>query len=145
MSDDALTAAARAAASRLKQHRTWKVEPRELTADSDGFDGVIRVHKMGRKLRYRDYAVTGTLQLADTLVVRPTTINQVGKKGFMGVYGPFMKGQVRKQIMRFNLDTDPVVRLPLGKMTTILKLTDIERVGEGLRLSGSLSTETSKP
>lgn len=138
-SNEAVLQASRAAFARMNQHRTWKIEPRELAVHPTGFDAVVRVYKKSRGLKYRDYQIGGTIQLDDRLVVTPVSVVEIDKQGFgASLVGPFVKGQVRKRVMALAIDRPAAIEQPIGKRSITWTLQTIRVLDEGLAVDGAI-------
>jgi hypothetical protein len=146
-SDDAVLYGVRAVAARMKQHRTWQIEPRQLTVQPTRFEGVVRVHKVARKLKWRDYRVTGTVELGERLKVRATEVEEIDKAGWGGsLIGPFVKGQVKRRVRRIDLDLPAKTDQPIGNKAAVTwTLRKLRRVDGGLVVEGDLAGKRMDP
>ncbi|MCB9671920.1 MAG: hypothetical protein H6736_19580 [Alphaproteobacteria bacterium] len=139
--DDALLSGARAALATVEQHRTWKIEPRELHVEPESFEAVLRLHKVARRLKWRDYRVRGTLALTpDALAVRATEVDEIAKKGFgASLIGPFVKGRVRKEVLRVDLALPRATDQRVGKGGLTWTLERLRAHPAGVTVEGSVA------
>lgn len=144
--DEAVLVGARSAMALVEQHRTWKIEPREVELRADRFETVLRLHKVARRSKWRDYRVIGSVEVSERLRVRAEQVEEIGRRGFgASLIGPFVKGRVKREVMRFDLDLPASTQQPVGKGALSWKLERIHDDDGVLTLEGTVSALEEAP
>lgn len=140
ITEDGLLASTRASMAALVQHPRWKIEPRGLQVDDGRWTAQIRLHKVARRAKYRDYTVDGTFVLGEEGVeIFGTSALRTDKAGWgLSVVSLFADGRVRKTVEELTLDVPSSMPIQLGKTHLRLELTSVESPGKQVRLAGEV-------
>ncbi|MCB9678775.1 MAG: hypothetical protein H6737_26970 [Alphaproteobacteria bacterium] len=145
--ETAVTSAARAAFAALEQPKKWKLEPLGLTVGEDAtWEADLRLHKVARKAKLRDYHAKGELIIGERIEVKVTSMARTAKRGWGGsITALFIDGRLRQQAMRLALSEPATRKADINGIPMDLTVTRITSEGTGVFVYGTLQPSEEEP
>lgn len=140
LTDSGVLAVMRAAIAGQEQHPRWKIEPLAIEIRGDRFASRVRVHRVARKIQWRDYDVTGVVERDDeSFRIVPQTVLEIGKLGWKGsLTGGFVTPTVRKQILKRQITLPTRFQTNDARYPTAWTIRDVDATDDGIFVRGSL-------
>jgi hypothetical protein len=140
--ESALTAGARAALVSMQQHPRFKIEPLAVTVDDGTWTADVRLHKVARKAKYRDYTIAGDFAIDDVIRIAPTSVERTEKAGWgLSLVGGFIDGRIRKQVLDLELELANTSRSKVVNRAVELKVQRVESEGSKVFVYGGITSE----
>ncbi len=140
--ESAITSGARAAMVNVEQHPKYKIEPLSVTVDDGSWTADVRLHKVARKAKYRDYTITGDFTLGDAIQIVPTSVERTDKAGWgLSLAAGFIDGRIRKQVLDLELELASTSRTKVVNRAVELTIQRVESEGEAVFVYGGITSE----
>ncbi|MEZ4319610.1 MAG: hypothetical protein R3F61_18990 [Myxococcota bacterium] len=137
--ESAVTAGARAAFAVFEQPKRWKLEPLAVRVDDGTWEADVRLHKVARRAKYRDYTLHGTLTIGESIAIAPDSAVRTAKAGWGGsLVAPFIDGRFRKQAEKLELEIPVSTEQKLGQSAYTLTVERITSTGPEVFVYGSI-------
>jgi len=137
--EDGALAITRAAFAGLEQPGRWKIEPIGLQIDDDSWTVEVRVHKVARRSKYRDYRLSGPIIIGETIPVTVNSTERIAKGGWgISLVSLFVDGRVRKQAASASLEIPAIVQRNINGTPIRFRVLRIDSPGSDVFIYGRL-------